>query len=109
MTTPHFFQISDINQARAAAGKRYHEFLRIPAMSAGLYTLAKGATDPQKPHNEDELYYVIRGRARMRIDSEEQSVEAGTVIFVEAHADHRFFDIAEDLEVLVFFAPAETE
>ena len=35
----------------------------------------------------------------MRIDSEEQSVEAGTVIFVEAHADHRFFDIAEDLEV----------
>ena len=78
MTTPHFFQISDINQARAAAGKRYLEFLRIPAMSAGLYTLAKGATDPQKPHKEDELYYVIRGRARMRINSEEQSVQAGT-------------------------------
>jgi mannose-6-phosphate isomerase-like protein (cupin superfamily) len=109
MTTPHFFQISDIHEARAAAGKRYREFLRIPAMSAGLYALAKGATDPQKPHKEDELYYVIRGRARMRINSEEQSVQAGTVIFVEAHADHRFFDITEDLEVLVFFAPAETE
>ena len=63
MTTPHFFQISNINQARAAAGKRYLEFLRIPAVSAGLYTLAKGADGSRKsPHNEDELYYVIRGR-----------------------------------------------
>ena len=107
--TTHFFHTTDINRSRTAAGKRYEEFLRIPAMSAGFYVLAAGATDPQKPHNEDELYYVIRGRARMRIGTEEQAVESGTVIFVEARADHRFFDITEDLEVLVFFAPAETE
>ena len=113
MTTTHFFQLSDTNRDRAAAGKLYREFLRVPAMSAGLYVLAAGAIDPQKPHNQDELYYVIRGRARMRIGSEErtedQPVEAGSVIFVEAHAAHRFFDVTEDLEVLVFFAPAETE
>jgi mannose-6-phosphate isomerase-like protein (cupin superfamily) len=107
--TTHFFNTTVIDHARAAAGKRYVEFLRVPAMSAGLYALAKDATDPQKPHNEDELYYVIRGRARMRIGAEEQPVQAGSVIFVEAHADHRFFDITEDLEVLVFFAPPETE
>ena len=111
--TTHFFHTTEINRSRTAADKRYEEFLRVPAMSAGLYSLGKGATDPQKPHNEDELYYVIRGRARMRIGAgekiEEQAVEAGSVIFVEAAADHRFFDITEDLEVLVFFAPAETE
>jgi mannose-6-phosphate isomerase-like protein (cupin superfamily) len=105
----HFFNTTDIDQARIAAGKRYVEFLRVPAMSAGLYALAKDATDPQKPHNEDELYVVVRGRARMRIGAEEHAVQAGSVIFVEAHADHRFFDITEDLEVLVFFAPAETD
>ena len=107
--TTHFFHTTDVNRARTAATKKYVEFLRVPAMSAGIYALAKNATDPQKPHNEDELYYVIRGRARMRIGAEEQAVQAGSVIFVEAHADHRFFDITEDLEVLVFFAPAETE
>jgi mannose-6-phosphate isomerase-like protein (cupin superfamily) len=109
MMIRHFFSLPAINRDRAAAGQLYREFLRIPAMSAGLYVLAAGATDPQKPHNEDELYYVIHGRARMRIGSEEQAVEPGTVIFVEANVEHRFFDITEELEVLVFFAPAETE
>lgn len=113
MPIQRFFSISDVNRDRAAAGKLYREFLRVPALSAGLYVLAKGATDPQKPHTEDELYYVVRGRARMRIGTgekvEEQPVQAGSVIFVEARAEHRFFDITDDLEVLVFFAPAETE
>lgn len=109
MTIQHFFSLSHINRERAAAGKLYREFLRIPAMSVGLYVLKAGAEDPQKPHNEDELYYVVGGRARMRIGSEEQAVQAGSVIFVEAHVEHRFVDITDDLEVLVFFAPAETE
>ena len=78
-------------------------------MSAGVYVLTPGATDPQKPHKEDEVYYVVRGRAKMRIAGEEQVVKTGTVIFVPADIEHRFFDISEELEVLVFFAPAESE
>ncbi len=31
-------------------------------MSAGIYVLPSGGTDPQNPHKEDELYYVVRGR-----------------------------------------------
>ena len=45
----------------------------------------------------------------MQIGSESKEVRAGSVIFVEAEAEHRFYDIQEELEVLVFFAPAETE
>jgi mannose-6-phosphate isomerase-like protein (cupin superfamily) len=108
MTTPNFYEITELLDQRGESGKRYLEFLRIPAMSAGVYVLAAGATDPQKPHKEDELYYVVRGRARMRIGSQEQVVSAGSVIFVAANVEHRFFDILEDLVVLVFFAPAES-
>jgi len=104
-----FFQIEQIEQQRAQAGKSYLEFLRVPAMSAGVYVLPKGGSDPQKPHREDEMYYVVRGRARMQIMDEHAEVGAGSVIFVEAEADHRFYDIKEELEVLVFFAPAEQE
>jgi mannose-6-phosphate isomerase-like protein (cupin superfamily) len=104
----HFFSIAELETERRNAGKRYLEFLRIPAMSAGLYALSAGGTDPQSPHKEDEMYFVVSGRARMRIGSEDQPVSAGSVIFVEAGGEHRFYDIAEDLEVLVFFAPAET-
>jgi mannose-6-phosphate isomerase-like protein (cupin superfamily) len=78
-------------------------------MSAGVYVIAKGGTDPQKPHHEDEMYYVVRGRARMQIGSDRGEVRAGSVIFVEAELDHHFYDVDEELEVLVFFAPAERE
>jgi mannose-6-phosphate isomerase-like protein (cupin superfamily) len=104
----HFYTISDLEAERRQKGKRYLEFLRIPAMSAGLYVLNAGEKDPQSPHREDEMYYVVRGRGRMQIGAEDQPVSAGSVIFVEAEAEHRFHDIEEDLEILVFFAPAET-
>ena len=105
----HFFSIDDLDRERSAKGRRYFEFLRVPAMSAGVYVLPKGGADPQKPHHEDEMYYVVRGRARMQIGSESAAVRSGSVMFVEAEAEHRFYDIEDELEVLVFFAPAERE
>jgi mannose-6-phosphate isomerase-like protein (cupin superfamily) len=86
----------------------YHEFLRIPAMSVGIYVLAAGAIDRQQPHREDEIYYVVRGKAKMRLGTEERSVQEGSVIFVESGLEHRFFDIEQELVLLVVFAPAET-
>jgi len=105
----HFFHLDDLNRQRAAKEKLYLEFLRVPAMSAGVYVLPKGGIDRQKPHREDEVYYVVRGHGRMQIGAEDAEVRAGSVIFVEAEVKHKFYDIAEELEVLVFFAPAEQE
>ena len=103
-----FFQVDQLEKQQAQTGKSYLEFLRVPAMSAGVYALPVGGTDPQKPHKEDEMYYVVRGRARMRVGSEDQAISRGSVIFVAAKVEHRFYNIAEELVVLVFFAPAET-
>jgi mannose-6-phosphate isomerase-like protein (cupin superfamily) len=104
-----FHDLPAVSAERARAGRLYLEFLRIPALSAGVYVLPAGATDTQKPHKEDEVYYVVRGSATMRVGPEEQPVKAGSVIFVAAKVEHRFFDIREELEVLVFFAPAESQ
>jgi quercetin dioxygenase-like cupin family protein len=86
----------------------YREFLRVPAMSAGLYGLAAGASDPQRPHHEDEMYYVLGGRARFQAGEQDREVSAGSVLFVAAEVEHRFYDVSEELRVLVFFAPAES-
>jgi mannose-6-phosphate isomerase-like protein (cupin superfamily) len=85
----------------------YLEFLRRESLSVGLYRLPAGGVDPQEPHSEDEVYYVIDGRAAIVVDGERSPVAAGDVVFVEREVDHRFVDIEEDLVVLVFFAPAE--
>jgi mannose-6-phosphate isomerase-like protein (cupin superfamily) len=105
----HFFHVDDLTSRRAKKNQLYLEFLRVPAMSAGVYVLPKGGVDPQKPHREDEMYYVVRGRARMQIGAEHAEVRSGSVIFVGAELEHRFYEIQEELEVLVFFAPAEQE
>jgi len=104
----NFFNIADAEKQRKDSGKRYSEFLRVPAMSAGIYVLPAGGADPQSPHKEDEMYYVVRGRARMRAGSEEQALSEGSIIFVAAGVEHRFYEITEELMALVFFAPAET-
>jgi quercetin dioxygenase-like cupin family protein len=103
-----FDSLPEIDRQRAESGRLYREFLRVPALSAGLYVLPAGGTDPQKPHHEDEVYYVVRGRARFQADNEDREISAGSVIFVAAEVEHRFYDIKEELAVLVLFAPAET-
>jgi mannose-6-phosphate isomerase-like protein (cupin superfamily) len=103
----HFHHLEKLIGEQRASGRSYFEFLRVPAMSAGVYFLPRGAKDPQSPHQEDEMYYVVKGKARMVIGAEHAEVAAGSVIFVEATAEHRFYEIEEDLLVLVFFGPAE--
>jgi quercetin dioxygenase-like cupin family protein len=103
-----FASLTEIDQERAESGKPYREFLRVPAISAGLYVLAAGASDTQRPHHEDEIYYVVRGRARFKAGKDDREVSAGSVMFVAAEVEHRFYDVAEELAVLVLFAPAES-
>jgi mannose-6-phosphate isomerase-like protein (cupin superfamily) len=101
------WEFSAIEAARARGGRLYHEFLRVPDLSAGIYALDAGATDPQSPHTEDELYYVVSGRASVTVGGETRPVTAGSVVFVAAAVVHRFHDIEERLELLVVFGPAE--
>ncbi len=113
----HFFKLSELREEHAAAGKRYLEFLRVPSLSTGLYVLPVEGEDPQTPHEQDEIYYVVSGRARMKITreesvatgmtSEDRLVTTGSIIFVEAGTEHRFHSIEEELVVLVVFGPAE--
>jgi quercetin dioxygenase-like cupin family protein len=103
-----FASLTEIEEQRAHSGKPYREFLRVPAISAGLYVLPPGGTDLQRPHHEDEIYYVVRGRARFTAGNEDREVSAGSVIFVAAEVAHRFYEITEELAVLVIFAPAES-
>ncbi len=99
--------LPEVRAAHAQSGRLYHEFLHVPALSAGLYCLRAGADDPQQPHTEDELYYIVEGRARLRVGDDDTAVAAGSLVFVAADVDHRFHTITDDLTVLVFFAPAE--
>jgi mannose-6-phosphate isomerase-like protein (cupin superfamily) len=102
------YEISQVESQRAAAGRLYQEFLRVPSISAGLYVLEAGGEDPQSPHDQDEIYYVIAGGAQIRVAGEDRPVRPGSFVFVGKGVEHRFHTIEQRLELLVVFVPAET-
>jgi mannose-6-phosphate isomerase-like protein (cupin superfamily) len=96
------------DEVQHRTGELYLEFLRRDSMSCGLYVLEPGADDPQEPHQEDEVYVVVAGRARLEVAGQDHPVGPGGVLFVARTVPHRFHDVTERLSVLVFFAPAES-
>ena len=101
------YELAQLIQQRKDSNKLYLEFLKVPDLSMGLYVLPAGGTDPQSPHTEDEVYYVVSGRAQIKVADEDRAVQAGSIVYVAKNVEHRFHSIEEELTVLVFFAPAE--
>jgi mannose-6-phosphate isomerase-like protein (cupin superfamily) len=101
------FELPELSKHMEESGERYLEFIRENDCSVGVYRLPAGGVDPQQPHSEDELYYVVSGRAMFRQADEDRPVGPGTLLYVPALAIHRFHSITEDLTIIVVFAPAE--
>ncbi len=101
------YELAQLISQRASSNKLYLEFLKVPDLSLGLYVLPTGGTDPQSPHTEDEVYYVVSGKAQILVAEKNHEVQAGSIVYVEKNVAHRFHSIEEELTVLVFFAPAE--
>jgi mannose-6-phosphate isomerase-like protein (cupin superfamily) len=102
------FTLAALRERHHRGGTLYDEFLRVDAVSAGLYVLPVAEPDPQTPHAQDEVYVVLAGSASFTATGETITVAPGSTIFVPAGEVHRFHDVTERLEVVVLFAPAET-
>ncbi|MFI9393279.1 cupin domain-containing protein [Streptomyces bauhiniae] len=101
------FRLDDLEAERAANEGAYLQFLRERNMSVGLYALDAGSHDPQQPHLQDEVYFVVSGRASVSVGLETTEVARGSVVYVPAGVSHKFHHISEDLRVLVVFSPPE--
>ncbi|MFF8879445.1 cupin domain-containing protein [Streptomyces flaveolus] len=102
------FRLDELEAERAANDGAYLQFLRERNMSVGLYALDTGTADPQKPHEQDEVYFVVSGRASITVGLETTQVARGSVVYVPAGVAHKFHHISEDLRVLVVFSPPES-
>jgi mannose-6-phosphate isomerase-like protein (cupin superfamily) len=103
------FDLNDLKSKLSGDAVQYLEFLNVPSMNCGLYFLTAGSTDMQSPHDEDEVYLVLSGKARMRLGEEERDVGAGSLLYISATTDHSFFEIEEDMTLMVMFAAMPSE
>ena len=98
------FDLQEIKKKLKGDAVEYLEFLNVPALNCGIYSLAAGSTDMQAPHDEDEVYLVLTGKARMRLGDEDRAIGPGSLLYVGASTKHSFFEIEEDMTLLVMFA-----
>ena len=91
------YELANLISQRETSDKRYLEFLNVPDLSMGLYILPASGVDPQSPHTEDEVYYVVSGRAQIRVANEDRAVQAGSIVYVAKNVEHRFHSIEEEL------------
>ncbi|MDX1509156.1 MAG: cupin domain-containing protein [Woeseiaceae bacterium] len=89
-------------QAVAASdSQRYGVLLRHGTLEVGMY--APRGSDPQSPHEQDEVYVVQSGSGVFELGDDELEFEAGDALFVPAGVEHRFRDFGEDFAAWVIF------
>jgi len=98
---------STVDEARRApipAGRASALLMSHGSMTLRFY--APRGTDPQQPHDQDELYIVAKGTGTFVCDDHRTPFQPGDVLFAAAHAVHRFEDFSDDFETwVVFYGP----
>ena len=63
-------------------------------------------SDPQQPHEQDEVYVVVRGSGTLSVEDGRREFSEGDVLFVAAGAEHRFEDFTDDFTTwAIFYGP----
>lgn len=87
-----------------ASGNWFYGFMSKGTMDAGILRLMPGEKDPQGPHANDELYYVINGQGFIQLGKEDVPIKPGSIIFVPAGKKHNFHGNKDELQILYVFA-----
>jgi len=73
-------------------------------VSVELY--APRGSDTQSPHTRDELYIIASGSGTFRRADQVCEFEAGDLLFVSAHVEHRLESFSDDFRTwVIFFGP----
>ncbi len=71
--------------------------------NVSLVFFAPRLTDYQTFHEEDEFYFIVRGRGEIVIEGEKFACELGDVFFVPAKVAHHFENFTEDFATWAIF------
>lgn len=93
-------------QRASQPGSETTELLRGGEIDLEFYS--PHLVDLQQPHERDELYVIARGSGVLAVENERFAFTAGDVLFVPAHAEHRFVEFSSDFGAwVIFYGPVE--
>jgi mannose-6-phosphate isomerase-like protein (cupin superfamily) len=107
-----FRSLATIAPFRAADGAQVQELaglgIGLSSHSLAVITHPAGTTSVEHHHTlADEVYFVWRGRGRVRVDGVERNLAAGDVLIIRPGERHKLWnDGPDDLALIVTCAPA---
>jgi mannose-6-phosphate isomerase-like protein (cupin superfamily) len=84
-----------------ASTERLATLFRHGTLEVEFY--APKGTDPQKPHERDEVYVIARGTGVFRCHGRREPFGPGDFLFAPAGMEHGFEEFSEDFGAWVLF------
>ena len=107
-STPTLISRTDAAAAPLSEGRLSALMLTHGTLEVRWY--APKGTDPQVPHDRDELYIVVSGSGSFVRGDERVAFGPSDALFVAAHEVHRFEDFTPDFATwVVFYGPVGGE
>jgi quercetin dioxygenase-like cupin family protein len=92
----------------------YRRIFETDRMAASLVAVRPGAAvAPHTHHDEEQIYYVLRGQGTVTLDSRRQAVGPGSAVYIPLGTEHGVqndsqTDTFEYLYVVSFIRPGQT-
>jgi mannose-6-phosphate isomerase-like protein (cupin superfamily) len=104
MSQPVRATLEEARVAPIPSGSRSSLLMQHGSMKLRYY--APRGTDPQTPHDQDELYVIASGRGTFLVGGERVPFGPGDVLFAAARVEHRFEGFSDDFATwVVFYGP----
>lgn len=79
-------------------------FILGKKLSIGIQLLRKGDKYGEPAHKNGEVYYILKGNARLRIGKKHYKVSPGMAMYIPPKVVHDFYGVKKEFVFLFIFA-----
>lgn len=100
-----YWDYADLQKERSAKFNTTSSFLIAPTMNFGLSMMPKIKNGHEMvKHKVDEFSYVVNGNGKFALGKNDTvNLVPGTFLYIRSKVPHKFFDLEDDMEVLIMF------
>lgn len=69
------------------------------------YSVITGSSKPHKHQKMEEVYFIVKGKARLKVGDKIFTIEAGDVFSIPRNEYHNIQDVEETIELVVVTNP----
>ena len=86
---------------------KYHRTFKGERIKVLLLSLQPGYIGERHKHECEQISHILKGRVKVRLGEEEQTVGAGDLVHIPENLPHQIETLGEETTILEIFSPAE--